>query len=129
MLARLRALISGPVSALLVALMLLGCLALFIAVPLGWLWIGSQIQGSASLGTALAVTMVGIITTILVIAAVLSWLNRKHAELRESRNLPSTRGGALEPILVTSAGIAAIGFAIWFFGFSGSSPVPINVGN
>jgi uncharacterized membrane protein YbhN (UPF0104 family) len=128
MLARLRSLITGPVSALLVALMMLGCLALFIAVPLGWLWIGSQIQGSASLGTALAATMVGVISTVFVMSAILSWLNRKHAELRESRDLPSSRGGALEPILVTSAGIAALGFAIWFFGFSGSSPVPINAG-
>lgn len=127
--ARLRSLVSGPVSALLVALMLLGCLALWIGVPLGWLWIGSQIQGSASLGTALAVTMVGVITTVVVLSVVLSWLNRKHAELRESRSLPSSRGGALEPILVTTAGIAAVGFAVWFFGFSGASPVPINAGN
>jgi uncharacterized membrane protein YbhN (UPF0104 family) len=129
MVARLRSLVSGPISGLLVALMLLGCLSLWIAVPLGWLWIGSQIQASASLGTALAVTMVGVITTVFVMAALLSWLNRKHAELREARNLPSSRGGALEPILVTSAGIAALGFAIWFFGFSGASPVPINAGN
>jgi uncharacterized membrane protein YbhN (UPF0104 family) len=127
--ARMRSLVSGPISALLVALMLAGCLCLWIGVPLAWLWIGSQIQGSSSLGTALAITMVGVITTVLALSAVLSWLNRKHAELRESRNLPSSRGGALEPILVTSAGIAVVGFAIWFFGFSGASPVPINAGN
>lgn len=129
MVARLRALVRGPISALLVGLMLLGCLALWVAVPLGWLWIGSQIQGSASLGTALAVTMAGVITTVFLLSAVLSWLNRKHAELREVRNLPISQGGALEPILVTSAGIAALGFAVWFFGFSGASPVPINAGN
>jgi uncharacterized membrane protein YbhN (UPF0104 family) len=129
MVQRLRSLVTGPISGLLVALMLLGCLALWIAVPLAWLWIGSQVQGSASLGTALAVTMAGVIATIVVLSAVLSWLNRKHAELRESRHLPSSEGGALEPILVTSAGIAALGFAIWFFGFSGASPVPINAGN
>jgi uncharacterized membrane protein YbhN (UPF0104 family) len=129
MLGRLRSLVTGPISALLVALMLAGCIALWVGVPLGWLWIGSQIQGSASLGTALAITMVGVITTVVVLAGALSWLNRKHAELREARNLPSSSGGALEPILVTSAGIAALGFAIWFFGFSGASPVPINAGN
>ena len=56
---RLRYLVSGPVSALLVALMLVGCFALWIGVPLGWLWVGSQIQGSASLGTALVVTWSG----------------------------------------------------------------------
>jgi heme/copper-type cytochrome/quinol oxidase subunit 2 len=125
---RLRSLISGPLSALLVALMFAGCLVLWIGVPLGWLWVGSQIQSSASLGTALAVTMVGIIVTIVVIAAILSWLNDKHAELREARDLPVSGGGALEPILVGSAGIAVLLFAIWFFGFSGSSPVPLNLG-
>jgi hypothetical protein len=126
MLGRLRSLVTGPVSAMLVAMMLAGCLCLWIGVPVGWLWIGSQIQGSASLGTALAVTMVGVITTIFVLSAFLSWLNRKHAELREARGLPLAAGGALEPIMVTSAGIAAVAFTIWFFGFSGASPVPFN---
>jgi hypothetical protein len=125
---RLRYLVSGPVSALLVALMFAGCFVLWIGVPLGWLWVGSQIQGSASLGTALAVTMVGVIVTIVVLAAILSWLNGKHAELREARRLPVSGTGALEPILVGSAGIAVLLFAIWFFGFSGSSPVPLNIG-
>lgn len=128
MLERLRSLISGPLSALLVGLMFAGCLVLWIGVPLGWLWIGSQIQSSASLGTALAVTMFGIIVTIVVIAAILSWLNGKHAELREARELPVSGTGALEPILVGSAGIAVLLFVIWFFGFSGSSPVPLNLG-
>jgi hypothetical protein len=30
--------------------------------------------------------------------------------------------------MVTSAGLALVSFCIWFFLFSGSSPVPVNLG-
>ncbi len=125
---RPRQIILACASVGLVALMLGGCLFLWIGVPLGWLWIGSQVQGSASLGTALIVTMAGIVVTIVVVITVLSWLNRRHAELRERRS--GSRGGlsALEVIMVSSAGVAVVGFGIWFFGFSGTSPLPLNIG-
>jgi len=126
-LSRVREIMSGPASSALVLLMLAGCLFLWIGVPLGWLWIGSQVQGSASLGTAMLVTMLGITATIFVVVIVLSWLNRRHAVLQERRNRP--RGGnALEMLLVASAGIAIVGFGVWFFGFAGASPVPLNIG-
>ena len=109
--------------------MLAGCLILWIGVPLGWLWIGSQVQGSASLGTALMVTMLGIVVTI---------VRRRrrsrpgsiarHAALQERRNRPLAARSALEVILVSSAGIAIVVFGIWFFGFAGASPVPLNIG-
>ena len=60
---RVREIMSGPASSALVLIMLAGCLFLWIGVPLGWLWIGSQVQGSASLGTAMLVTMLGITAT------------------------------------------------------------------
>lgn len=112
----------------LVALMLAGCLFLWVGVPLGWLWIGSQVQGSASLGTALIVTMTGIVVTIFAVITVLSWLNRRHAVLRERRSGSPGGLSALEVIMVSSAGVAIVGFGIWFFGFSGTSPLPLNIG-
>jgi uncharacterized membrane protein YbhN (UPF0104 family) len=128
MVARFRELMSGPASSALVLLMLAGCLFLWIGVPLGWLWIGSQVQGSASLGTALMVTMLGIIVTIIGVVMVLGWLNRRHAELQERRNRPLGRSSALEVMLVSSAGLAVVLFGIWFFGFAGASPLPLNIG-
>jgi uncharacterized membrane protein YbhN (UPF0104 family) len=125
---RLRELMSGPASTALVLLMLAGCLFLWVGVPLGWIWIGSQVQGAASLGAALIVTMLGIVVTIFIVATGLSWLNRRHAEIQERRRRPAGRSSALEVMLVSSAGIAVVGFAIWFFGFSGTSPVPLNLG-
>jgi hypothetical protein len=125
--ARIREIMGVPASAALVLLMLAGCLFLWVGVPLGWLWIGSQVQGSASLGTALMVTMLGILVSIVVLVAGLSWLNRWHAELLERRNRP-LNSSALEVILVSSAGLAIVGFGIWFFGFAGASPLPLNIG-
>jgi hypothetical protein len=127
MVARIRQIMAGPASAALVLLMLVGCLLLWVGVPLGWLWIGSQVQASASLGTALMVTMIGILASIFVLVAGLSWLNRRHADLLEARGT-AVRSSALEVILVSSAGIAVVGFGIWFFGFAGASPMPLNIG-
>jgi hypothetical protein len=125
--ARIREMMSGPASVALVLLMLGGCLLLWVGIPLGWLWIGSQVQSSASLGTALLVTMAGIIASIFVLVAILGRLNRRHAALLERRDKEST-SSALEVILVSSAGIAIVGFGIWFFGFAGASPLPLNIG-
>ena len=125
--ARIREIMGGPASAALVLLMLLGCLVLWVGVPLGWLWIGSQVQSSSSLGTALMVTMLGILVSIFALVFVLGWLNRRHAALQERRHR-EVRSSALEVILVSSAGIAIVGFGIWFFGFAGTSPLPLNIG-
>jgi len=116
-----------PLSAALVALMVAGCVFLWVGVPVLWLWIGSQLQASQPLGTALMVMMLGAIGTIICISIALARLNRMHVELREARGLPVGENSALEVILVTSAGLAVVGFAIWFLAFSGSSPVPLNL--
>lgn len=119
---------SGPLSAVLIGLMLAGCLFLWIGVPVIWLWIGSRVQGSQPLGTALMVAMIGAIATIIFVSAALAWLNRKHVELREARGLPIGENSPLEVMLVVSAAVAVVGFTVWFVAFSGSSPVPLNIG-
>jgi hypothetical protein len=123
----IRRLLSGPASAGLILLMLAGCLFLWLGVPLVWLWVGSQVQGSAPLGTALMVTLVGAVATILGVSPLLAWLNRKHVELSEARERPVGETSPLEVMLVVSGGIAVCGFMVWFFGFAGSSPVPLGI--
>jgi amino acid transporter len=123
---RIRHMLGGPASMAMVLLMLAGCLFLWVGVPMGWLWIGSQLQAEASLGTALLITMIGILVTVMVVVAALGWVNRRHLELQERRNRPT--GSALEAIMVTSAGIAVLGFGVWFFFFAGASPLPLNIG-
>ena len=123
-----RFLLGGPAAVTLVTLMLAGCAFLWVGVPLIWLWIGSQLQTSAPVGTALMVTIVGAIVSILCLVPLLGWLNRQHIELRAARGQPIGSSSPLEVMLVVTAALAILGFTVWFFGFSGSSPVPLNVG-
>ena len=109
--------------------MFAGALVLWVGVPLGWLWIGSQVEGETdSLGAAVAVMFAGALASIAAIVWALGWLNRKHAERREARGLESYGQVALEGVMAVSAGVAVVGFAVWFFLFSGSSPLPTNLG-
>jgi hypothetical protein len=109
--------------------MFAGALVLWVGVPLAWLWIGSQVEGETdSIGAALGVMFVGAVASILAIVWGLARLNRKYAEIREARGLESYGQTALEGVMAVSAGVAVIAFAAWFFLFSGSSPVPTNLG-
>ena len=115
--------------ALLLLIMLGGGVVLWIGVPLGWLYLGSLVQGeTGSLGAALAVMMVGTIASILAMVAVLAWLNRKHADLRRARGREHGGQTALEAVMTVSAGVALVAFGAWFLLFAGSSPVPTGLG-
>jgi hypothetical protein len=124
-----RLLLAGQSATLLVVIMFVGSLVLWVGVPAGWLWIGSRMEPSSGLSAAIGAMMIGMLLTIAVLVAFLAWVNRKHVELQEARGVGSLRGGAtaLELVLVASAVLAVLGFGIWFFGFSGSSPIPLNI--
>jgi heme/copper-type cytochrome/quinol oxidase subunit 2 len=114
---------AGADGVLLVAIMLGAGLLLWIGVPVAWLYIGSQVQGSTgSVGAAIGVMMVGVVVSILALVPLLGWLNRKHVELREARGLESHGATALEAVMTVSAVIAVIGFVFWFFVIAGPGP-------
>jgi uncharacterized membrane protein YidH (DUF202 family) len=79
------------------------------------------------MATAVGSMMIGMLITIAALVAALGWLSRKHAELQEARGVPESETTALELVLVVSAVVAIVGFFVWFFGFSGSSPIPLNL--
>jgi hypothetical protein len=109
-------------------MMLVGAITLWVGVPLGWLWIGSQLQaGTGSLGVALGAMMAGMVVTAAIVAWWLGWLGRKHVQLQELRGDEPPAATALEQVLVLSAVVAVVAFAVWFFGFSGSEPLPLNI--
>lgn len=102
---------------------------LWVGVPFGWLWIGSQVEAATgSLGTALLVMAAGVIASIALLLRLLTWLNLQYIHARERRGLETYGNVTLEGVMVTSAGLALVSFCIWFFLFSGSSPVPLNLG-
>jgi uncharacterized membrane protein YbhN (UPF0104 family) len=121
-----RALRASQAAVLLVAMMFLGSLVLWVGMPVAWLWIGSRLQNATSLATAVGVMMIGMVLSAALLLAVLGVLSRRHTELQERRGVPEAETPALELVLVSSAVVAVVGFFVWFFGFSGSSPIPLN---
>jgi uncharacterized membrane protein YbhN (UPF0104 family) len=122
-----RAVRASQAAALLVAMMFLGSLVLWVGVPVAWLWIGSRLQNATSLATAIGAMMGGMLLSITLLLGVLGGLSRRHTELQERRGVPENETTALELVLVSSAVVAVVGFFVWFFGFSGSSPIPLKL--
>jgi hypothetical protein len=121
----MRALRTGS-SALWLATMFAGALALWIGVPVGWLWLGSQIQlATGSVGAALGVMLPGVVATILLLVPLLSWLNVHYEHAREARGLDNYGQAPLEAVLVVSAVTAAVACVVWFIVFAGGAPLPI----
>jgi heme/copper-type cytochrome/quinol oxidase subunit 2 len=120
----MRNLLRAGVSGLLLLLMMFGAgLVLWIGVPLGWLYIGSQVQGATdSIGTAIAVMLVGVVVSIVAVVPVLGWLNRKHLELRAARGLDTHGQTALEAVMTVSVVVAVVAFVVWFFVIVGPGP-------
>ena len=120
----MRNLVRAGASGLILLGMMLGAgLLLWIGVPVGWLYVGSQVQGSTnSIGAALAVMAVGVVVSILVIVPLLGWLNHKHLQLREARGLEAHGSTALEAVMTISVFVAVIAFAVWFFLIEGPGP-------
>lgn len=124
-----RAFRTGGSGLLLIVMMIGGGLLLWVGVPLGWLWVGSQVEGATgSLGAAIGTMTLGVILSIVLIMPALGWLNLKHGELRERRGLEAHGQMALEAVMTVSAGIALVAFSVWFFLFSGASPLPTGLG-
>ena len=118
-----RAARGGASALLVVAMMVIGSLVLWVGVPLGWLWVGSQVQAETdSVGAALGVMMVGVVVSVILLARLLVSLNRAHESLREAAGREPRGNTLLEMVLVVTAGVAVVAFVIWFFIFTGPGP-------
>jgi hypothetical protein len=119
---------AGSSTALLLLLMFVGSLGLWVGAPLLWLWIGGLVQGATgSVGAAIAVVLAGFVATVVLVVPVLSWLSGHYADARAARGLDDLGRAPLEGVLVVSAAIAVVAFAIWFFFLSGAEPIPLGL--
>jgi hypothetical protein len=108
--------------------MCLASVALWVGAPILWLWVGGRIQGaSGSVGAAIGIALVGFVITALLFVPLLGWLGRRHAEARAAGGLDDLGRAALEGVVVVSAAIAAVAFAIWFLFLAGAEPVPLGL--
>ena len=129
---------TGLAKVALIGLMAVGSIFLWIGIPVGWLWIGSQIQsdsGQASFGLYLGI-LLGIIVSMVAIGKLLTGLNGVYGRLTGSEvvrvRLPwhrSLRGQEegrpprqiLDVVMVISVLSAGFVFLCWFLFFAGSS--------
>jgi hypothetical protein len=127
----------NPAAIGLVALMAIGSVVMWIGVPLGLIYLASQLADTPnpSMGPYLLV-LIGLPIGMAVIGKGLGALNRAHIRLtgaetdayrpgwtrsmRGERTV-NRRGGILDRVMIISVALAGIAFAVWFFGFSGSS--------
>jgi hypothetical protein len=122
---------------LLVVLMALGSVLMWIGVPLGLIYLASKLADTPnpSMGPYLLV-LIGLPIGMAVIGKGLGALNRAHIRvtgaevdayrpgwtrsMRGERRV-ERRGGVLDRVMIVSVAVAGLAFAVWFFGFAGSS--------
>ena len=121
-------------------LMLLAALALWTAIPLGWIWIGSKVASTQFPAEGpYAVVAVGIVLTILVDAWLIGRLNALYFSVTGTNRLAPMRpswlksmrdtGGdsgtttVVEAVMMGSVLLACLVFVAWFFLLAGS-PLP-----
>jgi hypothetical protein len=127
----------SPPAVALVLLMALGSIVMWLGVPLGLVYLASKLADTPnpSLGPYLLV-IIGLPVGMAVIGKALGALDRVHTRLtgtetdayrpgwtrsmRGERKV-NRRGGVLDKVMIVSVGVALMVFAVWFFGFAGSS--------
>jgi hypothetical protein len=116
---------SGAGAALALTIMFVGSFVLWLGTPLLWMWVGSQIQGATqSLSGALAAIFAGVLVSVAALALLLVKLSGFYRANHRSRGLADPGNRVLEVVLVLSAAVTLVAFAVWFLFVAGASPVP-----
>jgi hypothetical protein len=120
-----------------VLLMAVGSVLMWLGVPLGLIYLASQLADSPdpSLGPYLLV-LIGLPLGMALIGKGLGALDRLHTRItgietdqyrpgwtrsmRGERQVVR-RGGVLDRVMIVSVAVALVAFAVWFFAFAGSS--------
>jgi hypothetical protein len=127
----------SPAAVALVVLMALGSVVMWLGVPLGLVYVASKLADTPNptMGPYLLVIL-GLPVGMAVVGKGLGALNRAHVRLtgaetdayrpgwtrsmRGERRV-DRRNGVLDRVMIVSVAVAGIAFAVWFFGFAGSS--------
>lgn len=124
----------------LIALMALGSVLMWLGIPFGWIYLASKLATTSqpTLGPYLVV-IVGVPVSMVIVARLLSRLNRYYGELtgtishvrvvlpwlrsmRGEREPPTAQTRTvLDVVMITSVALALVCMAVWFFFFAGSS--------
>jgi len=127
----------SPPALILVLLMAVGSVVMWIGVPLGLIYLASQLADSPRPGAGPYLLVIGGLPIgMAIVAKGLGYLDRLHSRLtgrREDPRRPTwlrslrgeraqpARAGVLDQVMIVSVTLALVAFAVWFFGFAGSS--------
>ena len=126
------------VQTLLIAVMAVGSIAMWLVIPVLWLWVASQLQTSTNptLGPYLLV-LFGIPLSMVLVGKLLGAADRFYARVRGDarhvkaqlpwqKSMRGERGSTrrrtvLDVVMVVSVGLALLCLGLWFFLLAGSS--------
>ena len=128
----------SPPAIVLVLAMAVGSVIMWIGVPLGLIYIASQLASSSNpTAGPYVLVLVGLPIGMALVGKCLGILDRAHARLTgrvDTTRRPATwmrsmraervstrRAGVLDRVMIASVALAILAFGIWFFGFAGSS--------
>jgi hypothetical protein len=98
------------------------CLTLWGPQPIGWLWVGSQVNyWTDSVTFGIAVAFAGMIATLMMTLAVAHRLDRLWRLLRRAAG-HEQREGMLVRIFAATAVVAGLAFLFWFVILEGPAP-------
>jgi uncharacterized membrane protein YbhN (UPF0104 family) len=106
----------------LLAVELLLCLSLFGPQPLGWLWVGSQVDYLTGYVTAgITTVMLGCLASLMLTMAAAKRVDHAWKLVRRAAGYRQERG-ALERIFASSVAVAVVVFTFWFLIVQGPGP-------
>jgi hypothetical protein len=101
-----------------------GSLAIWAAIPLGWLWIGGRVYAATgSLGADAAVAFFGSVACIVGAVALLRRVDRVWIAHRRRAGYDQVEG-VLPQLVVASVTIALVLFLAWYYLFSHAYVLP-----
>ena len=109
-------------AAFILALEVLLCLSLLGPQPLGWLWVGSQVQyitGAVTLG--ISTIMLGCLASLMLTMVLAKRLDHWWKLVRRAAGYEQERG-AIEVIFAICVGVTLIVFTFWFLIIQGPGP-------
>jgi hypothetical protein len=128
----------SPPAVMLVLLMAVLSVVMWIGVPLGLIYVASQLADSSNPSAGpYVLVLVGLPIGMAIVGKGLGMLDRAHARLTgriDDSRRPATwmrsmraervstrRAGVLDRVMITSVALAILAFGVWFFAFAGSS--------
>ena len=128
----------SPPAVTLVLLMAVLSVVMWIGVPLGLIYVASQLASSSNpTAGPYVLVLVGLPIGMAIVGKCLGILDRAHARLTgriDDSRRPATwmrsmraervstrRAGVLDRVMITSVALAILAFGVWFFAFAGSS--------